>query len=193
MDLKRQLGTSYNSAWMIKHKLMQAMREREDSQPPRGIVELHDAYLGGETSGGKRGRGDGPQDALSGRGTGQRGGASRTAAPEPGERLPATGGGNMGAPAVAAGDGGAFGRAAVFPGRAGGQLRAPAAARLRRRAHSAAALSAPNFGWNCWVIRYVNVSLQHLISCVSPQQEGAIHLQRGVVRSDYGVATIESE
>lgn len=57
MDLKRQLGTSYNSAWMIKHKLMQAMREREDSQPPRGIVELHDAYLGGETSGGKRGRG----------------------------------------------------------------------------------------------------------------------------------------
>lgn len=57
MDLKRQLGVSYNSAWMLKHKLMQAMREREDSQPLRGIVELDDAYLGGETSGGKRGRG----------------------------------------------------------------------------------------------------------------------------------------
>ena len=56
-DLKRQPGVSYNSAWMIKHKLMQAMREREDSQPLRGIVELDDAYLGGETSGGKRGRG----------------------------------------------------------------------------------------------------------------------------------------
>ena len=57
MDLKRQLGVSYNSAWMLKHKLMQAMREREDSQPLHGIVELDDAYLGGEASGGKRGRG----------------------------------------------------------------------------------------------------------------------------------------
>ena len=57
MDLKRQLGVSYNTAWMLKHKLMQTMRERDDSQPLRGIVELDDAYLGGETSGGKRGRG----------------------------------------------------------------------------------------------------------------------------------------
>ena len=51
MDLKRQLGVSYNSAWMVKHKLMQSMREREDSQPLRGIVELDDAYLGGGTTG----------------------------------------------------------------------------------------------------------------------------------------------
>ena len=57
MDLKRQLGVSSNTAWMLKHKLMQAVREREDSQPLRGIVELDDAYLGGETCGGKRGRG----------------------------------------------------------------------------------------------------------------------------------------
>lgn len=57
MDLKRQLGVSYNTAWLLKHKLMQTMRERDDSQPLRGIVEVDDAYLGGETSGGKRGRG----------------------------------------------------------------------------------------------------------------------------------------
>ena len=57
MDLKRQLGVSYNSAWMLKHKLMQAMREREDSQPLRGLAELDDAYPGGETSGVQRGRG----------------------------------------------------------------------------------------------------------------------------------------
>ena len=42
---------------MLKHKLMQTMRERDDSQPLRGNVEIDDAYLGGETSGGKRGRG----------------------------------------------------------------------------------------------------------------------------------------
>ena len=47
MDLKRQLGVSYNTAWMLKHKLMQTMRERDDSQPLRDIVELDDAYLGG--------------------------------------------------------------------------------------------------------------------------------------------------
>ena len=58
-DLKRQLGVSYNTAWMLKHKLMQTMHERDDSQPLRGSVEIDDAYLGGETSGGKRGRGAG--------------------------------------------------------------------------------------------------------------------------------------
>ena len=52
MDLKLQLGVSYNSAWMVKHKFIQAMREREESQPLRGIVELDDAYLGREASGG---------------------------------------------------------------------------------------------------------------------------------------------
>ena len=51
MDLERQLGVSYNSAWMLKDKWMQAMREREDSQPLRGMVELDDADLGGEASG----------------------------------------------------------------------------------------------------------------------------------------------
>ena len=35
MGLKRQLGVSYNTAWMLKHKLMQTMRERDDSQPLR--------------------------------------------------------------------------------------------------------------------------------------------------------------
>ncbi len=56
MDLLRQLGVSYNTAWMLKHKLMQAMRERDDSQPLGGLVEWT-ADLGGAASGGKRGRG----------------------------------------------------------------------------------------------------------------------------------------
>ena len=54
MGLKRQLGVSYNTAWAVKHKLMQAMRELDDSQPLQGTVELDDAYLGGEASGGGR-------------------------------------------------------------------------------------------------------------------------------------------
>ena len=31
---------------MVKHKLMQAMRKREDCRAAAGIVEMGDAYLG---------------------------------------------------------------------------------------------------------------------------------------------------
>jgi transposase-like protein len=57
MKLHRQLGISYNAAWRMKHKLMQVMMERDDSQPLSGFVELDDAYMGGERTGCKRGRG----------------------------------------------------------------------------------------------------------------------------------------
>jgi transposase-like protein len=57
LDLSRQLGVSYNTAWSVKHKLMQVMLERERNQPLPGRVELDGAYWGGARHGGKRGRG----------------------------------------------------------------------------------------------------------------------------------------
>ncbi len=57
LELSRQLGLSYNSAWRMKHKLMQAMKERDDTRALGGFVQLDDAYWGGERHGGKRGRG----------------------------------------------------------------------------------------------------------------------------------------
>jgi hypothetical protein len=57
LNLSRQLGVSYNTAWSVKHKLMQVMLERERNQPLSGRVELDDAYWGGARHGGKRGRG----------------------------------------------------------------------------------------------------------------------------------------
>jgi len=57
MSLHRQLGISYNAAWRMKHKLMQVMLERDDDQPLSGFIEMDDAYLGGERTGGKVGRG----------------------------------------------------------------------------------------------------------------------------------------
>lgn len=57
LNLSRQLGVSYNTAWSLKHKLMQVMLERERHQPLSGRIELDDAYWGGERRGGKRGRG----------------------------------------------------------------------------------------------------------------------------------------
>ncbi len=57
MELSRQLGISYNAAWRMKHKLMQVMKERDDSKPLTGQVQVDDAYWGGESHDGKRGRG----------------------------------------------------------------------------------------------------------------------------------------
>jgi len=57
LALKRHLGVSYPTAWLIQHKLMQAMAEREDQYLLSGHVQIDDAYLGGERSGGKAGRG----------------------------------------------------------------------------------------------------------------------------------------
>ena len=57
IELGRRLGVTQTTAWKIKHKLAQVMMERDASKRLTGRVELDDAYLGGERSGGKRGRG----------------------------------------------------------------------------------------------------------------------------------------
>jgi len=56
LELMRQIGVSYPSAWRIKHKLMQVMTEREENRQLSGHVVIDDAYLGGELRG-KAGRG----------------------------------------------------------------------------------------------------------------------------------------
>src|SRR5687768_17503261 len=58
IELARRLGVRQPTAWLMKHKLMRAMANREEQKPKlEGRVEIDDAYLGGERSGGKRGRG----------------------------------------------------------------------------------------------------------------------------------------
>ena len=56
LELSRQLGISYNAAWSMKHKLMQAMKERDDKTPLNGYIQLDDVYWGGVQRG-IRGRG----------------------------------------------------------------------------------------------------------------------------------------
>jgi hypothetical protein len=52
LALMRQTGVSYNTAWSVKHKIMQAMKERDGGKPLSGLIQLDDVYWGG-----KRGRG----------------------------------------------------------------------------------------------------------------------------------------
>lgn len=51
LALMRQLGTSYRTAWLIHHKLMASMAKHDAQQPLHGVVQLDDAYLGGERPG----------------------------------------------------------------------------------------------------------------------------------------------
>ena len=57
LELRRQLGVSYPTAWLIKHKFTEAMRLTEQPRQLHGRVEVDDAYLGGEIHGAKSGRG----------------------------------------------------------------------------------------------------------------------------------------
>jgi transposase-like protein len=57
LALKRQLGVSYPTAWLIQQKLMQTMSEREAQYTLCGDIQVDDAYLGGELTGGTAGRG----------------------------------------------------------------------------------------------------------------------------------------
>src|SRR5215218_5326541 len=65
IELGRRLGVKRQTAWLVKHKLMRAMAAREAGKPKlAGRVEVDDAYLGGERSGGKRGRGAAGKTAV---------------------------------------------------------------------------------------------------------------------------------
>jgi hypothetical protein len=49
LELKRQVGLCYSAAWVLKHKVLQVMMEREDGRVLSGRVEVDDAYNGGQS------------------------------------------------------------------------------------------------------------------------------------------------
>ena len=53
MQLCRNLGTSYQTAWTMLQKLREAMGSRDEEYILRGIVEMDDAFFGAPTKGGK--------------------------------------------------------------------------------------------------------------------------------------------
>ena len=57
LALMRQLGVSHPTAWLLHQKINGAMAAQDATHRLGGTVQLDDAYLGGERSGGKAGRG----------------------------------------------------------------------------------------------------------------------------------------
>ena len=111
LELARQLGVSQNTAWQLKHKLMQAMRERDERVPLAGIVQVDDAYWGG-------------QDAVRSRGRGHRGGPAPQAAHEPRQGLPQGRPARVGRTPSPTGHQSAIRRLGLLPGCRRGRLRA---------------------------------------------------------------------
>jgi transposase len=57
LELKRQLGVTYKTAWRMAHSIRRLMRDDTDPDKLKGVVEGDETYVGGKRSGGKRGRG----------------------------------------------------------------------------------------------------------------------------------------
>lgn len=56
LQLMRDLGVCYRSAWLLKHKLMQVMFGQERERKLERLVQIDDVFVGGERSGGGVGR-----------------------------------------------------------------------------------------------------------------------------------------
>src|ERR1039458_1041822 len=58
MQLSKEIGVSYPTAWLIEHKIRKAMEDRDRHYTLRGLVEVDEGYVGGEEHGEPRkGRG----------------------------------------------------------------------------------------------------------------------------------------
>jgi transposase-like protein len=56
-QLAKDIEVSYPTAWLMLHKIREAMWKRDEKYRLSGIVEMDESYFGGPDEGGKRGRG----------------------------------------------------------------------------------------------------------------------------------------
>ena len=58
MQLKKEIGVSYQTAWLLLHKLRKAMADRDQGYKLGGLIEADEGYVGGREEGpGRSGRG----------------------------------------------------------------------------------------------------------------------------------------
>ena len=56
-ELQRALGVTYKTAWRMAHEIRKYMARVDGEWPLGGKIEADETYVGGRTTGGKRGRG----------------------------------------------------------------------------------------------------------------------------------------
>lgn len=58
VQLSKETGVSYPTAWLMQHKIRKAMADRDQSYKLSGLVEVDEGYVGGEEHGeARKGRG----------------------------------------------------------------------------------------------------------------------------------------
>lgn len=58
VQLRKEIGVSYPSAWLMQHKIRKAMADRNQGYTLGGLVEVDEGYVGsGEAGRGRKGRG----------------------------------------------------------------------------------------------------------------------------------------
>jgi len=63
-QLSKDIGISYYAAWLMLHKLRNAMAQRDAKYLLGGTIEMDDAFFGAPTEGGRRGRGTDKTPAI---------------------------------------------------------------------------------------------------------------------------------
>ena len=64
LQLSKDIGVSYYTAWLMLHKLRDAMAQRDKKYMLGGKVEIDDAFFGAPIEGGRRGRGTDKTPAI---------------------------------------------------------------------------------------------------------------------------------
>lgn len=51
VQLAKEMGVSYPTAWLMQHKIRKAMQDRDEGYRLRGLVEVDEGYVGGQEPG----------------------------------------------------------------------------------------------------------------------------------------------
>src|SRR5271165_538982 len=58
LQLSKEIGVSYPTAWLMQHKIRKAMAERDQGYQLKGLIEVDEGYVGGAEQGkAQKGRG----------------------------------------------------------------------------------------------------------------------------------------
>ncbi len=74
LQLSKEIGVSYPTAWLLQHKIRKAMADRDQRYQLSGLIEVDEGYAGGAEQGGAQ-KGTRGQNQV---GSGGRGGTSRS-------------------------------------------------------------------------------------------------------------------
>src|SRR5260370_9229795 len=69
LQLSKEIGVSYPTAWLLQHKIRKAMADRDQRYQLSGLIEVDEGYAGGAEQGGaQKGRGAKTKSVVAGPG-----------------------------------------------------------------------------------------------------------------------------